>query len=783
MPGRPPDKALTDFVAEAQEVAEALHQGLTRLEDTATGGEADPDTLNSVFRAAHSLKGLAAMFGVERMTALAHALEERLDDVRMGRSPLDPESLGLLLSAPPLFSAMLAEEAGGKPPATEAAARELAGKLRAGPPPPAAPADPIDGVELDETVRSVLTEYEEHRLRANLAKGFALHRVRVAFDISTFDTGLDELKKRLKAFGEVVSTLPSAEVSDPESISFDVLFASGAPAGAVREAAGKGTVVDEIPRRGAGATGASGAALGEPPAATLVTETEASAARSRPASPPSQGARGSDASADGSPARAPRSTARGPTAPKPTGPRPAPQDRPAPSTTAPGPAAPRTAPPPASVEGSGARVAEPRRAAAPAASAPPPLLDESLRSASQAVRVDIHKLDRLMNLVGELVIAKTSLAAIAQRLRGGEDSTALGHELHRETRVLERKLTELQSGILEVRMVPVGQIFDKLSRMVRKLARDLGKHVLFETKGGEVELDKLIVEDLSDPFMHLIRNSLDHGIGSPEARASAGKPPAGTITLSAAQKGNHVLVSVSDDGAGIDEERIRRTAVERGLATAEGIAQLSRREVMNLIFLPGFSTAAEVTALSGRGVGLDVVKNNVAAMSGLIDLHTELGKGTRFDITLPVTLAIIRALVVTAAGRTYAVPLNSVLEIVTVEPAELRSVEAREVLDLRGATLPLVRLGRFFGSAAASPPGALFVVIVGLAQDRLGVAVDSLVGQQDIVMKPLGSALSGVRGIAGATDLGGRRTVLVIDVGSVIEEVLHGGERLVEMAR
>ncbi|HEX7623802.1 MAG TPA: chemotaxis protein CheW, partial [Anaeromyxobacteraceae bacterium] len=228
------------------------------------------------------------------------------------------------------------------------------------------------------------------------------------------------------------------------------------------------------------------------------------------------------------------------------------------------------------------------------------------------------------------------------------------------------------------------------------------------------------------------------------------------------------------DGSGIDEKRVREVAVERGLATAEVVAQLSRRDALNLIFLPGFSTAREVTALSGRGVGMDVVKNNIGALSGIIDLQSELGLGTRVEITLPVTLAIIRALVVAAGGSTYAVPLNSVLEILTIEPAELRTVELREVLNLRGATLPLVRLGRFLGADRPAPPGPLFVVVVGLAQERLGLAVDGLVGQQDIVVKPLGRALAGVRGISGATDLGNRHTVLVLDVGAIIEEVVRG---------
>ena len=726
MPDRRSQKALADFVSEAQETIEALDKSLARLDETCRGGEADPDTLNAVFRAAHSLKGLASMFGVERMLSLAHALEDRLDAVRMGRRALDGATLGLLAAAPVVFRKIIAEEAAQKPPATAQEAGDLALRLRDADPSDAPAADPISEVALEDSVRAVLTEYEEHRLRANLARGAHLFRVRVAFDLASFDTRLEELRGRLKPMGEILSTLPSPGVGDPNAISFDVLFGSLEALERVREAAGAGAQVEEIPRKVAAAS--------PPPSATPSRA---------PAGQPSQ-ARALATGRGESPPGVHAEHGQGSTASA----KPSPQ-----------PETPPVRQPPAP------RVVAPE--------------DVSLRSASQAVRVDIHKLDQLMNLVGELVLVKTSLLRIAERLRGGDESTTLALELHRESRSLERKLNELQGGVLEVRMVPLEQIFDKLSRMVRKLARDLGKKVDFEVRGGDVELDKLIVEDLSDPLMHLIRNALDHAIEPPEQRAQLGKPPAGKVTLSAMQKGSHVLVTVEDDGAGIDEKRLRDVAVARGLVSVEATALLTRRDALNLIFLPGFTTAREVTELSGRGVGLDVVKSNIAAMSGIIDLQTEVGKGTRFEITLPVTLAIIRALIVSAGARTYAVPLNSVLEIVTAQPSELRTIETREVLSLRGSTLPILRLGPFFGAPVPAAAGPLFVVVVGLAQERLGIAVDGLVGQQDVVVKPLGSALAGVRGIAGATDLGNRRTILVLDVGPILSEALHG-ESLVE---
>jgi two-component system chemotaxis sensor kinase CheA len=688
MADRRSHKAVSEFLSEAQETVETLARELLHLEAARRGEEADPQVLNAVFRGAHSLKGLASMFGVERMAGLAHALEDLLDEVRMGRRPIDAPTLDLLLEAPDLLNRILAEEAQGGAVATRGPAEDLSRRLRIAAPPPAH-ADPAADFDLGPEVRKVLTEYEEHRLQANARKGLSLHRIRAAFELATFDRGLASLNAILRPLGEVISTLPSSTPGDPSTIAFEVLLGSKEPTARVQAALGARAEVTEVPRRAA-APGAAGATPALTPVPTPV------------------------------PAAAP---------------------------------------------------AEPHPSDGP---------DASLRSVSQAVRVDIRKLDKLMNAVGELGLVKANLYRIAEMARsvGAE----LGLELQREARTLERRLGELQGGILEVRMVPLSQVFDKLARMVRKISREVGKEIDFQVSGGDVELDKLIVEELSDPLMHLIRNAIDHGIEPAEARQRAGKPRAGRVALSARQRGNHVEIAVEDDGAGIDEERVREVALQRGLLGAEALRDLSRRDLLNLVFVPGFSTARQVTALSGRGVGMDVVKSNIAALSGIIELSSERGRGARVELTLPVTLAIVRALVVAVSGHTYAVPLNSVLEVLALEPGEIRTIEAREVLTLRGATLPLVRLGAFFGLAAAGPspalawpPGKVFVVVVGLAQERLGVAVDDIAGQQDVVVKPLGPALEGARGVAGATDLGSRRTVLVLDVGAIIEDALRGG--------
>jgi two-component system chemotaxis sensor kinase CheA len=678
-------KALADFLSEAQETIDLLGRELMQV-DASGYDEPVPDLLNAVFRAAHSLKGLSSMFGVERMARLAHALEDLLDDVRMGRRRLDRGGMDLLLEAPELFSRIIGEEAAGEPPRTTDAALTLAERLRAGDAASAPAAeDPLDAIALGSEVRRVLTEYEEHRLRANVQKGVGLYRVRVSFELASFDQELSALSGRLKRSGEVVSTLPSSDSRDPAAIAFELLFASREGPEAVQREAGPAAIVEAVARLRP--TSVPAPAAGQPPAARSALAATLSPA---PEAHPDEG---------------------------------------------------------------------------------------SLRSVSQSVRVDIRKLDGLMTVVGELVLVKSSLQRVAEQLKTQSGDGVLASQLIDANRTLERRLAELQAGILEVRMVPLEQIFDKLARMVRKVARELGKEIELEIEGGDVELDKLIVEDLSDPLMHLIRNAIDHAIEPPDARARLGKPRAGRVRLVASQKGNHVQIVVEDDGAGIDEDRVREVAVQRGLATAEAVRDLSRREVMNLIFVPGFSTARQVSSLSGRGVGMDVVKNNISNLSGIIDLRSERGRGTRFELTLPVTLAIVRALVVSVSGRTYGIPLNSVLEILELRTRDVRTLSTREVISVRGSTLPLVRLARFFDLAGARTPDAFFVVVVGLAQERLGIAVDELVGQQDIVVKPLGVHLQGVRGVAGATDLGARRTVLVLDVGAIIEDVVSGEAR------
>lgn len=419
-------------------------------------------------------------------------------------------------------------------------------------------------------------------------------------------------------------------------------------------------------------------------------------------------------------------------------------------------------------------------AAASKGSVPADKEEESttLRSLSQTVRVDIRKLDNLMNIVGELVINRTSIAQISSELMAQKGFSGLAIDLTKSSRNLERNLRQLQQAVIGSRMVPIGQVFSRLNRVVRKLCQEFGKKVELEIFGEDTELDKLMVEDLADPLLHLVRNSLDHGIETTKARKKSDKPETGTIEMRAEQRGNHIVIEIEDDGAGINIEKVRELAVKRGLIEEKQAAD--EQQLLNFMFLPAFSTKEKASQVSGRGVGLDVVKTNVAKLGGMIDVETELGVGTRFTITLPITLAIIQALLVEVGTELYAIPLNSILESNRVYRNQVRTVEKREVVHLRDLTLPLLRLSDLFGINGSGPDEGdedadkLYVVVVGLAEKRLGLVVDTLRGQQEVVIKPLGDVFQEVPGIAGATELGDKRAILVLDVGALIEEATHG---------
>ncbi len=380
---------------------------------------------------------------------------------------------------------------------------------------------------------------------------------------------------------------------------------------------------------------------------------------------------------------------------------------------------------------------------------------------TQTVRVSISHLDKLMNLVGELVISRARLDSA----RETQDQLSLEDVLDR----LDLITGELQEEVMSSRMVRVGQIFDRFPRMVRDVARDLGKEIEFVTEGTDIELDRSVLDEIGDPLVHLLRNAVGHGIEDPEAREAAGKPRVGTIRLSARREEDAVLVDVEEDGGGIDPESMRRTAVERGFLSEEAASALSDDEAVGLVCLPGFTTGEQVNAISGRGVGVDAVKEKIESLGGSLEIESELGVGTRFTLTLPLTLAIVQALLVEVSDRIYALPLANVTEIVKVEQDKLRTIHNEDVILLHGRVLPLVYAEEALG-VADRRRGSLAereVVVAGSGEKLKGLVVDRLLGQQEIVIKPLDDMLRGLKGVAGATILGDGRVALILDVRSL----------------
>jgi two-component system chemotaxis sensor kinase CheA len=686
------DKARDEFFSEAQELVESLSRNLLALDTTLRGGGEDPALINEAFRAVHTLKGLAGLFGAKRVSTLSHRLEDVLDSLRLGRLPLTEGVLDLLFRAVELYGEALGVERARSDDPLPAIDRLIDEFARLGSEEPSG-ASPLARFELDQAMLAVLTEYEEHRLKTCVEEGLLLYRVRVDFPLATIDRALEDIKARAKAHGEVITYLPTGTSTGADTIELDLLLASESTLQDLENTLGNsGALIEPIRLRRPESRNARSAESEKPAEASPIAAVQSAAISERA---------------------------------------------------------------PDVIEGAAAH-----------------------KTIAQTVRVDIRKLDALMNVVGELAIVKNALARLAERIRA-EGGRQLGSELHSIQRSFDRRLGEMQNGILEVRMVPLGQVFDRLARVVRQIGREMGKDIRLVITGAETEIDKLIVEELSDPLMHVVRNAIDHGIEVADERLRVGKPLAGTIALNAFQKGNHVVIEVEDDGHGIDERAIVERAVALGKVHPEEVSQLARSEIFNLIFLPGLSTRKEASDYSGRGVGMDVVKTNISKLGGVIDLHSEAEIGTKLTITLPVTLAIVSALLVRIVGRVFAMPLTSVAEAITLDETQVRMLDGREVMTLRGVTLPICRLGRIFGLSplpGIMAPKRQYVVVATLGSRRLGFAVDDLQGQQDIVIKPLGKSLSGVRGFSGATELGDQRVALVLDPASLIEEMLRGSE-------
>jgi two-component system chemotaxis sensor kinase CheA len=710
------DKARAEFLSEAQELVENLSRNLLSLEQgRAGGGRVDPEHLNEAFRSVHTLKSLSGLFGDKHMSQLSHRLEDLLDDLRLGRQSLSDAVLDLLFTSVDVYWQILTSQS--DVPEVKGV-QEILERLDKLAPTATTESGDLDQFEIDQNLLAVLTEYEEHRLLVSVKQGLELFLVRVQFELVTLDKALTEIKEKAKPFGEVITYLPAGEAQSPDMIELDLLLASGASSSEIEAVlGGPRSSVRQIQRRKRPARASVSKAAARP----IVTRT-----------------------------RAPAQVA---------------VEAPAVTAAAPNAQAASTAAPAAEAGEEAAAPAEPVAAGA-----------GLLRSVSQTVRVDIHKLDELMNVVGKLAVLRGGLLELTESARS-EGHRRLSSQLWQLSHKFERSLRELQSGILEVRMVPLAQVFERLTRIVRKTGRDLNKDVRLVVTGAETEIDKLIVEELSDPLMHIIRNAIDHGIEDAEERQRIGKPAVGTIALNAFQKGNHVVIEAEDDGRGLNSDSLLDRAIQLGAIAEDEAKELSREDALNLVFLPGLSTREKASAVSGRGVGMDVVKTNIAKLGGSIELESEPVIGTKITLTLPLTRAIVTALLVQVGEGMFAIPLTSISEVNALEESLIRVIDATEVLSRRGSSLELCRLRNLFGFGSEGEPARQYVVEVMAGTRHLGLVVDALSGQQDIIIRPLGRSLHAVRGFSGASELADERIALVLDPGALIEEASAGNTR------
>lgn len=394
---------------------------------------------------------------------------------------------------------------------------------------------------------------------------------------------------------------------------------------------------------------------------------------------------------------------------------------------------------------------------------------------SSTLKVNFEKLDELMNLVGELVIHRTALFSLETRVKEKVKDRELIEAFNESGQMIGKIANDLREAIMKVRMLPIKTVFQRFNRLVRDLSRRHGKEISLVFEGEETELDKTVIDEIGEPLLHLIRNAVDHGIEVPEERKRLGKPATGVLKLTAGHENNHIIITAEDDGRGMSVERLKESAIAKGLLSSAEAGALSDQEAFQLVFHPGFSTSLEVTETSGRGIGLDVVNKTVTSFNGTIELASTPGSGTCFTIKLPLTLAIINALMVEVSGETFAIPLSGVLESIKIASAEIHDVSSGELLKLRDRLLPVVRLNRYFGLKSADERESEYIVVVGSGEKRGGIVVDRLIGQQEIVIKGMDDYLGELPGISGGTVLGDGKISLIIDISSVLATMKKGG--------
>ena len=672
------------FLDESHEHLQSLNDGLLSLEDNME----DTSVVNEIFRNAHTLKGMSATMGFNKIAELTHEMEDVLDLIRKEQLKLNEDIIDTLFKCVDSLGQMIDSVGNGeaedvvdvsdlvkklssisKP--DQAAAQAAAPAAAAA----AAPAENKISIELADVDKDVIKQARETgmqaiHVRVTLAETCLLKSARSYMVMNA----LDEL-------GDVIKSVPSAEDLEQEKFdhSFDVIIITVAEEKAVQDAVNSISEISKV----------------ETNVIDLAAEEKAAAATAA---------------------------------------------APAPKAAAPAPTAKKAAPAPAK-----------KATAAPAKKV----------HHSQSVRVDIEKLDTLMNLMGELVINKVRLEQIGQTHRLADLTETLEQ--------MDRVTTDLQNIVMKVRMVPVSSVFNRFPRMVRDIAKELNKEINLTIEGEETELDRTVIDEIGDPIMHLLRNSCDHGVEEPDVRESKGKPRAGEVGLIARHEGNNVVIMVTDDGAGIDAAKIRAKAVEKGMISQEEADKMDDADAVRLVFLPGFSTADHISDISGRGVGMDVVRSKIEALSGHVDVETKIDEGSVFKIKLPLTLAIIQAMLVKVQEEMYAIPLGSIDSTINIQESEIKTVQNKEVIVLRGEIIPIIRMEKMLQVPHVKDSDETFVVVVHTGDAKAGIVVDNLIGQQEIVIKTLGSLFTGLKMFSGATVLGDGRVALILDVATMMQ--------------
>lgn len=671
------------FLDESHEHLQSLNEGLLSLEENSD----DVSVVNEIFRNAHTLKGMSATMGYNKIAELTHEMEDVLDLIRKEQLKLNEDIIDTLFKCLDSLEQMINSVGDGE--AEDVVdVTDLVAKLSSiskGTPMPKA-ADATAKAAPQEAADSpsiVLTDIDKDVLKQAKESGMIGVHVQVTLAATCLLKSARSymVMNALDELGDVIKSVPPAEDLEQEKFdhTFDVLLITAAEVKDVEEALESISEIEKV--------------------SVNVVDTEAKAEEKAIS------------------AEAPKAAEAKPQAKAP--------------------------------------VKTPAKAPAKKDAA-------HHKHQSQSVRVDIDKLDTLMNLMGELVINKVRLEQIGQTHRLAELTETLEQ--------MDRVTTDLQNIVMKVRMVPVSAVFNRFPRMVRDVSKELNKEINLTIEGEETELDRTVIDEIGDPIMHLLRNSLDHGVEHPDDREAKGKPRTGEVGLIARHEGNNVVIMVTDDGAGINADVIRRKAVEKGMISQEDADKLDDADAVRLIFLPGFSTADKITDISGRGVGMDVVRSKIEALSGHVDVETKIDEGSVFKIKLPLTLAIIQAMLVKVQEEMYAIPLGSIDSTINIQPTDIKTVRNKEVIVLRGEIIPIIRMEETLQVPHVKDSDEIFVVVVHAGEAKAGIVVDNLIGQQEIVIKTLGNLFAGLKMFSGATVLGDGRVALILDVATMMQQ-------------